>query len=211
MVDEPSGSAEALGLRDSVTVEVRDEAPLRSPDLLAAYMRAVERVRTQVTGPDRQTPTIGGGSLALAAICEALEWADTLEQHLSHPPRGNSRGWIAPPEGDQALLVRAFGRVRNVVHHRWWKAVTYRVTDSGDGSQQTHWIWSPLPRSATVGRGKDADGAAAYDAVLAGHVILDTLDELACAFWPSRGWAVTIEDLRQPGHEVGTPLALDSR
>jgi hypothetical protein len=52
---------------------------------------------------------------------------------------------------------------------------------------------------------KDQVGDKAYDTALRGRALLETLDELARIFWTKRTWAISREDIQQPGHEVLLP------
>lgn len=191
-------------------IEIESGSPLRSDFLLGAYMRAVERLRTQVERSNRRRIQIPPDELGLAALCEALEWADTLIQHLARGPRDTRHKYIWPPKGEAAELVHAFKWARNRVHHQWRNAVAQRIDRSVSRPGGVTWVWRTLRRD-DVGAERDVVGARAYDKVLEGRPVLVALDALAAAFWSQRGWAVTTIDLDQPGHEVRTPITLDGR
>jgi hypothetical protein len=177
-------------------------------ELVVSYLRAVERFR----GEDLQASAPGDHQLAAesrgsSALAEALNWADMIDQWLGCGPDGD-RQWMALHSEPEQQVMRAFQRVRNVVHHRWWNAVATRMVIL-DGRQANTWVWAPLPDSRRHGRGKDKAGDCAFATTLKGDRVLDTLDELAGIFWDKRGWVITREDLEQPGYEVRTPVVLD--
>jgi len=119
---------------DDHTIEVGPGEHSTIQELVASYLRAVERFRAEdsLAGPgDHQLANESRGRSALA---EALNWADAIDNYLSAGPKDTERdpAWVEKlPDADQQLL-RAFQRVRNVIHHRWWEAVALRLSLSGD-------------------------------------------------------------------------------
>ena len=187
--------------------------PASIRELVVNFLRAVERFREQdarASDPDDQ---LHSESLARAALYEALNWADTIDQYLRAGPRdtpGTDRDqtWAAGLPGDQPRLALAFQRMRNLTHHQWWQAVGVRMSRV-EGRQVNEWFWAPLPDSAG-GRHRQSDADAAFNQRLAGRHVLATLDELAEVFFARRRWQIARADLAQPGHSVqGSPLLFD--
>lgn len=202
-------------MEENHVIEVWNGTPTSIRELVVAFLRAVERFREQDSRSSRLDEQLQTESLAKAALTEALNWADTIDQYLAHGPRGSTGtardpDWAARLPDEQSDLAHAFQRVRNLVHHRWWEAVAVRMARQ-EGVQVNQWVWAPFPRSSNEGRGRDADGDAAYHRALQGRRLLETLDELAAIFWSKRGWEISRHDLTQPGHDVGSPLVLDVR
>jgi hypothetical protein len=194
-------------------LEVFSGRPTSIRELIVNYLRAVERFRAQVGIAREPGEQLRSESLAGAALSEALAWADSIDSYLAAGPKdtlGTDRNpqWAQQLTSDEADLVAAFQRIRNLVHHRWLDALATRLTPE-DGVHTREWIWAPLPRSKAQGKGKDKERDATYMARLEGRPLLATLDELAGAFWRKRRWAIIRDDVRQPGHDVLSPLKFD--
>lgn len=195
-----------------VVVEAWSGGPESVRELVLAYLRAVERFREQDARASDPEGDGHGESLARAALFEALNWADTIDQYLRKGPRGTlgtdrDEEWAAGLPREQERVARAFQRVRNLTHHQWWGAVGVRMSDV-DGRQVNEWFWAPLPSSG--GRHRDLDADSAFEERLAGRRVLATLDELAEVFFARRTWQVRRADLAQPGHGVeGSALRFD--
>jgi len=191
-------------------VEVSPQEFSSIRDLVVSFLRAVERFRTEERQASNLDEQLTVQSRGRSALLEALNWADAIDQYLRQGPPGRPReqdwtGALTPAKRD---VVQAFQRVRNLAHHRWWEAVTVQISTAQD-EQVNRWIWGPLPDRKRQGATKDADRDAAFARALQGKSVMTTLDELAATFWEKRGWEIRREDLEQPGHRVGTPLALD--
>lgn len=206
-----------LGVADSenLVIEAWSPKPASIRELVLCFLRAVERFREQDARATDPVDRLHSDSLARAALFEALNWADTVDQYLSAGPRetmGTDRDptWAEGLPNGQERLVVAFQRVRNLTHHQWWQAVGVRMSRAG-GRQVNEWFWAPLPvgrRAAGGGKARDED--AAFEERLAGRRVLTTLDELAAVFFARRTWEIARDDVAQPGHgEVGSPLAFD--
>lgn len=198
---------------DDVVIEAWSGQPASIRELVLNFLRAVERFREQDARSSDLADQLHTESLARAALFEALNWADTIDQYLAAGPRGTigterDREWAKGLPADQERLARAFQRVRNLTHHQWWQAVGVRISRS-DGRQMNEWFWAPLPDEA-AGRRRDLEPDAAFKDRLAGRRVLTTLDELAEVFFARRKWEVTRAELAQPGHGVaGSPLRFD--
>jgi hypothetical protein len=197
---------------DDVVIETWSNTPTSIRELIVYYLRAVERFREQDSRARDSEDQLHSESLGSAALAEALSWADTVDQYLAMGPEStkgtqHDRGWVARLPDEQADVVRAFGRIRNVVHHQWWRAVGTRITRIGD-RQVNEWFWAPLPDRAARTK-RDRDGDRAYGERLEGRAVLATLDELGVVFWSKRTWQISRSDVVQPGHGVGADLRFD--
>jgi len=198
---------------DNVIIEMFSPQPASIRELVLNFLRAVERFREQDARSSDLVDQLHTESLARAALFEALNWADTIDQYLAAGPKGTigterNEEWAQGLPADQERLARAFQRVRNLTHHQWWQAVGVRMTRS-DGQQVNEWVWAPLPAGA-AGRRRDPDADADFADRLAGRRVLTTLDELAEVFFARRTWAITRPELAQPGLGViGSPLRFD--
>ncbi len=132
-------------------------------------------------------------SLGYAALAEALDWADSIDNYLREGPRDNpgtqrDKEWALAFPNDQRDLILAFQRVRNLVRHRWWQAVATRLGRNPHGEQVNQWIWGALPAGAGQGQGRSPALDAAYSDRLQSGDLLASLDDLAAVFWTKRGW-----------------------
>jgi hypothetical protein len=203
-------------------LEAWSGTPMNIRELLGNFLRAVERFRLQDTNAAKVSEQLVTESLGHAALMEALNWADSIDQYLRFGPRdtlGTDRDqdWASGLPEAQSELILAFQRVRNLVHHAWWQAITVRMHLGQDG-QVNEWVWGFLPHEADrmIGKGsgsaatkKDQLGDEAYGSALRGRPLLGTLDGLAEIFWAKRTWEITRDDVRQPGHDVLSPLTFD--
>lgn len=201
-------------LPDGISVELQLLHPLSIRQLLVNYLRAVERFRIQCERAKDPDHHLHAESLGYAALAEALDWADSIDNYLREGPRGSvgtnrDKDWAEALPPDQNELVLAFQRVRNLVHHRWWQAVATRLGDGGDGDQANKWIWGRLPESPDQARRRSAIMDAAYESRLGGMDVLATLDDLAQVFWSKRRWEIRRQDINQPGHVVASPIVFD--
>lgn len=205
------GGGRRYGRGVGVVVEAWSGGPESVRELVLAYLRAVERFREQDARASDPEEGAHGESLARAALFEALNWADTINQYLRKGPRGTlgtdrDQEWAAGLLREQERLARAFQRVRNLTHHQWWGAVGVRMSDVG-GRQVNEWFWAPLPDS---GRHRDPDADLAFEERMSGRRVLATLDELAEVFFARRTWQICRTELAQPGHGAdGSPLRFD--
>src|SRR4051812_4015361 len=192
-------------------VEVTDLMPVNRRELVASYLRAVERFRAQDSNASDLTTDVHARSLGLSALAEALNWADAIDGQLRAANKDDvgDHDWTRPLAPDEQAVIRAFGRVRNVVHHRWWNAVTIRLRTKQSDSQVNEWIWAALPASARRGTSRDQQGDAAFKSHLEGKRVLRTLDQLAAIFWRHRGWEIATADVEQPGYPVRSPINFD--
>lgn len=180
--------------------------------LVLSYLRAVERFREQDTRAGGEQGQGHSESHASAALFEALNWADSIDQYLAMGPRDTmgtvrDQEWTAHLSLEQMQLAQAFQRVRNLVHHQWWKAIAVRLDQRSDHESVSR-IWAEQTVAFDNHR-KDNGADAAFAAQLQGRRLLETLDELAAIFWSKRTWIITRSDVLQPGHGVGSPLQFD--
>lgn len=199
-------------LPEAWAATVQYQSPVSIRELIVSFLRSVERFRLQNerVGDDQ----LEAESLGFAALAEALNWADSIDNYLRSGPRdtkGTNRDpdWATQLGEDERLLIQAYQRVRNVVHHRWWQVVSTRVFGGVAADHRPRWIWGRLPSQGSDGRGKDAAGNAAYASALEGRDVLVTLDQLATVFWSMRRWQISRGDVTQPGHSVRSPLSFD--
>lgn len=191
-------------------VRVSPEQALYPNDVIAAFMRAVERVRENVRNGGIQ---IGGLSLAATSLTEALNWAAATHDFLESPPRHKEDGavvrygWRRKLSAEETALLKAFVGARNIAHHQWWVLIAYDVPARERGNETT-WIWGQLPDDK--GDARRRDERAAYARVLLDRPILDTLDDLVRVFWPHRRWVITAKDLEQPGYGFQPAVTIDA-
>jgi hypothetical protein len=219
-MDGPDTSTDdAVGLADNVVLEVWSGAQTSVRELVINYLRAVERFRAQDVRSTVIEEQLQSESLAKAALAEALSWADTLDQRLGQWPKDERPSkkirksqrqapWAVDLDEDAHDLVEAFQHARNVVHHRWFDLVSVRISVNGDG-QVNLWTWAPLPGNKRPGDNKSPELDGIYATKLEGRHLLETLDELAYAFWQKRRHQIRRAAIGQPGHDVQSPLIFD--
>lgn len=94
------------------------------------------------------------------------------------------------------------------MHHRWLDLISVRMC--ADSNRQVNlWVWAPLPDNKRPGGERIRELDTLYARKLEGRPLLETLDELAAALWQKRGHQIERAALRQPGHEVLSPLKFD--
>jgi hypothetical protein len=211
---------DAVGISDSLILEISHGTPTSIQELVVNYLRAVERFRAQDARSSVLEEQLRSESLAKAALAEALSWADTLDQRLAQWPKGAGRPtkkerkarqrkpWARDLSQEAHNLVEAFQHARNVVHHRWFDLISVRMSSDGD-AQVNLWVWAPLPNQDGRGDGRTAELDALYSTELEGRPLLDTLDELAAAFWQMRGHEIERAVVGQPGHDVLSAIKFD--
>jgi hypothetical protein len=116
--------------------------------------------------------------------------------------------WARDLDEDAHDLVEAFQDARNVVHHRWLDLISVRMHSHGD-RQMDLWIWAPLPVTQRPGDNRNPELDSLYGRKLQGRPLLESLDELAAAFWQKRGHQIQRAAVRRPGHDVLSPLKFD--
>lgn len=191
-----------------IEVSPQDKSNIR--ELVASYLRAVERFRAEdLAGSSPGPHQLSTDSRGRAALAESLNWADAIDSYLrsAHGSKGDWTDGLSEPDRD---LVVGFNRVRNIVHHRWWEAVAVQIR-MVSGTQVNEWRWGRLPSTSRKASKWETLGDTAFAARLRGRRVIETLDELASIFWPRRGWEIHIDDLEQPGYSVATSLSLDLR
>jgi hypothetical protein len=178
--------------------------------LLAAYLRAVERFRAQDhASEDRAEDGLRAAPLAEAALFEALNWADMIDDYLARGPRGTvgtprDPQWADKLASDDADLVHGLRIARNVVHHQWTNAVS-----TVSAPNHTSWIWSPLPDPGRARTPAAQAQAAAHARRVEGRSIVATLDDLSRVLWNFRRWTIDRDSIEQPGHTIRSPIAFD--
>jgi hypothetical protein len=199
-------------MRDDDVIEVSPQEHSSIRELIVSLLRAIERFRAEDSRASDSEEQLGVQSRGRSALAEALNWADSIDHYLSAGPKDTPRDakWVEQFEAADQDLLRAFQRVRNVVHHQWWEAVGVQLL-TVRGVQVNEWFWGALPVTRRQGAGKDKEAGAddAYSARLEGRRVLETLDDLARIFWTKRRWQITPSDLEQPGQTPATPLILD--
>jgi hypothetical protein len=201
-------------MSDNFVIEVSPQEHSSIRELIVSFLRAIERFRAEDSRASESDEQLAVQSRGRSALAEALNWADSIDHYLSQGPKYTPRDakWVEQFEAADQNLLRAFQRVRNVVHHQWWEAVGVRLL-MVSGVQVNEWFWGPLPVERRQGPGKDKNVHAydAYSARLEGRRVLETLDDLAGIFWTKRRWRITPADLEQPGQTSATPLILDNQ
>lgn len=178
-------------------------------ELVTFYLRAVERFRLHATQLPIDEDQLSNASLARGALCEALNWADTIDQYLGYGPRntkGTSRDpeWASKLDGADGEFVTAFRYARNHAHHQWMDLIATRIYLND--TRPAFWLWRSLsPESLRLGGSQ----AKAYSNQLARNPVLGSLDRLGGILWDKRGWEIPLSAIRQPGYPVGTDLCFD--
>lgn len=179
------GSVIIVGADKRVTIQ----------NLVLGFCRAYYRFLAE---QDKETSSgdFQGPARAYMAIFEALNWADAVDEFLSHGPEqgGGHPGWLESLPTEQRNVAKGIQHARNVVHHQWWGAISTMIVRKEDGQEDT-WIWGDLP-----GNNRNRDGQRVYDAALRGKPIAETLGLLRDAFWSVRRWEISADDLDQPAY-----------
>lgn len=174
------------------------EGDVNVRDLVLGFLRAYYRFEAENRRSRDPEQEAGARRLGRMALFETLNWADSVDQFLTHGPpnRGGDPKWLENLKTPEIYVVRGIRHARNVVHHQWWAAISIHIVlPTSERNQVNTWIWSELPPN-----NRNKKSQAAYENSLLGRPVEDALGILRDVLWKRRRWQISAADLAQPSY-----------
>lgn len=165
--------------------------PRNTTAIIGSYLRAVERFRfAEIQCNADMDNQVLHREIGYSALYESVLWARTFIEGL-----GRDKKYFPDQDLAFALIFP-----RNEMAHSWNELMDVE----GSGGEHT-WIWSTKKPEVF----KKKKGYAEYQEILAGTIIVETLDKFAEILWSIRKSEITHKQIKQPGVPVLSKIVFD--